>query len=245
MRTSKRINKWRKFAKTVFIFLFIFTLLIAVYVSTTIIKSVFPLKHIVFTGNKHLTDEELKALAGIHEKTLLTVSNREVARRLLNSPWVRSVSVRKEIPDMLSVAIEEAMPFALLNMNSRLFLIDEKGKLLEELKGDSIPFLPIITGDPFKEVEGFSEALSLARVLNDKGFSSERNHIEIILRRPKDLIVTIDGTVVKIGSGDYEDKLERLIELEDEIKKRQIPVDYIDLRFANRVVVKPIAEVIK
>jgi hypothetical protein len=35
------------------------------------------------------------------------------------------------------------------------------------------------------------------------------------------------------------------MELEEEIKSRRIPVDYIDLRFANRVVVKPVNEVIR
>jgi len=51
--------------------------------------------------------------------------------------------------------------------------------------------------------------------------------------------------VIRMGQGDYERKLSRLLALEDEIKKRQIAVDYVDLRFANRVVVKPISEVVR
>ena len=55
----------------------------------------------------------------------------------------------------------------------------------------------------------------------------------------------VDGMLVKVGHGEYEEKLQRLLELEDEIMRRGIPVDYIDLRFANKVIVKPINEVIR
>jgi cell division protein FtsQ len=205
------------------------------------LRSVLPIKHLVFTGNKHLTDDELKVLTGVNANdSLITISNKKVSLRLLKSPWIKSISVRKQFPGTLSMVIDEAVPFALLDMNSHLFLIDEKGKFLEELKGDSIPFLPVITGDPFREKEGFSEALNLARLMNDKGFSPGRDHIDIFARKPHELTVTIDGTVVKMGSGMLEEKLKRLIELEDEIKNRGIPVDYIDLRFAGKAIVKPI-----
>lgn len=243
---GKKINIFDIF-RNVAVFIVIFAIAIFIYIYLRPIRSVLPIKHVVFTGNKHLTDDELKVLAGIHvNDNLITISNKKVSLSLLKSPWIKSISVRKQFPDTLSLVIEEAVPFALLDMNSHLFLIDEKGKLLEELKGDSIPFLPVITGDPFREKEGFSEALNLARVMNDKGFSPGRDHIDIFAQKPHELTVTIDGTVVKIGSGMFEEKLKRLIELEDEIKNRGIPVDYIDLRFAGKAIVKPITnEVVK
>ena len=240
MRAGKKINIFGIF-RNVAVFIVIFAIAILIYIYLRPVRSVLPIKHVVFTGNKHLTDDELKVLAGVHANdSLIAISNKKVSLRLLKSPWIKSISVRKQFPGTLSMAIDEAVPFALLDMNSRLFLIDEKGKFLEELKGDSIPFLPVITGDPFREKEGFSEAINLARLMNDKGFSPGRDHIDIFARKPHELTVTIDGTVVKMGSGMLEEKLKRLIELEDEIKNRGIPVDYIDLRFAGKAIVKPI-----
>ncbi len=223
-------------------FIGIFTIAVIVYIYSPPINSVLPVKHIVFIGNRHLTDDELRALAGVRaNQSLLAISNKTVSQKLLKSPWIRSVSVRKELPDTLLLVMEEAVPFALLDMNSHLFLLDDKGKLLEELKGGSIPFLPVITGDPFRESEGFLEAIKLAKLMSSKGFSSERDQIEIFAGKPHELTATIDGTIVKMGSGKYEEKLERLIAIEDELKNRGIPVDYIDLRFENRAIVKPIA----
>jgi cell division protein FtsQ len=221
-------------------------LAIVVFISLSKIKSSFLIRNVVFYGNKHLADDELKALAGIHGKdSLVTASGENLSLMLLKSPWIKSVSVRKELPDTLAVLIEEVTPFALLDMHGRLFIINDKGNLLEELKDDPVPFLPVITANPYNRDEGFSEALSLAKSMNDLGFSSERNEIEIIVSKPQELTAVIDGTVVKVGSGDYRKKLERLLELEGEIKRKDIPVDFIDLRFENRVVVKPVKEVIR
>lgn len=245
MKVKKKKNK-SSLLKGITVFVLLTSALaIVAYISLIKIKSLFPIKRTVFIGNRHLTVDELRALAGIHEnESLLTISGKKVSQRLLKSPWIRSVSVRKEFPETLSVLVSEVVPFALLDVNGHLFIIDEKGKLLEELKDNPIPFLPVITGDPSKEGEGFSEAITFAKTMNDMGFSSEKDQIEIVISKPQELTVIIDGIVVKIGSGEYREKLERLLELEEEIKRRKIPIDYIDLRFANRVVLKPIKEVI-
>ncbi len=247
-----KTNKYRLKRKSLYgifrnflAFLLIFSIAIFIYVYTDLvsIKSFLSIENISIHGNKHLADDEIKLLAGISgEENLLTISTDEICNRLLKSPWIRSVTVRKEFPQTLSLTVEEATPFALLDMNNRLFLVDEKGKFLEELKDNSIPFLPIIAGDPYKEREGYLEALKLVAVMNESNFASERDHIEIIIKRPHELTVTIDGNIVKIGVGEYKEKLARFVELENYIKKMGVAVDYIDLRFANKAIVKPINE---
>ena len=107
------------------------------------------------------------------------------------------------------------------------------------------PSFPVITGDPFGEKEVFSEAIRLAKAIKETGLLAKKDHVEIIAHKPEELAANLDGILVKVGVGEYHEKLGRLMDLEEEIKRRHIPVDYIDLRFANRVVVKPVSEVIK
>jgi cell division protein FtsQ len=223
------------------VFIFAIAIIIYVYLYRHPVKPVFSVNHVALMGNRHLADDELRALAGVRlNESMFAVSGKEVSRQVLKSPWVRSVSLRREFPDTVSITIKEAEPFALLDKDGHLFLIDEKGKLLEELKDNTVPFLPVIESDPFKEKEGFSEALNLVKFMNTKGFSSERDRIEVIAHRPHDLSVRVDETVVKIGTGGYEEKIERLVQLEEEIKKMGLSVDYIDLRFADKAIVKPV-----
>ncbi len=210
------------------------------------VNSAFRLKEIVFTGNEHLTDEELRSLAGLKgNENLITISSSRIFEKLIESPWIRFISVRKEFPDRLHILIREAEPFTLLDIKGRLFIIDDRGKMLQELKDTPIPFLPVISGNPFGKREALSEALNLVSALKELGFIFEKDHIEVIAFKPQDIKVNLDGVLVKVGAGNYEEKLLRLLEMEEEIKKRKILVDYIDLRFANNAVVKPVKEVLK
>jgi cell division protein FtsQ len=246
-----KANKIRKISRKAGIFsiirhvivligIIVLAIVVYAWLYSSPLQPLFPVKQVVFNGNRHLSDDELKTLAGVHfHDNLITLSSSSISRQLLRSPWIRSVSIRKDLPDTLSMTIKEAEPFALLEMNKHLFLVDEQGKLLEELRENSTPFLPVITGDPYREKEALVEAIRLARIMNDKGVSSGKDHIEIVAHKPDELAVTIDGIVVKIGAGKYEEKLDKLLYLEKDIKRLGIPVDYIDLRFAGKAIVKP------
>lgn len=204
-------------------------------------QSFCPIQKIVFIDNKRLTDDELMEVAGIKaRKSLLTVSCREIGRQMLLSPWIKAASVRKEFPGTLSITIQETEPFALLDVNGHLFLIDERGRILEELKDNAVPFLPTIVSDPNREKDAFSEALNLVLLLNKKGLTAGRDHVEVIAHKPNSISIVMDGTVIKIGSGAYEEKLERFSLLETDLRERNMPAEYIDLRFGDKAIVKPI-----
>lgn len=232
--------------QTAMIVLPLLILFVAASVGYAVISNAFPLRQIHFSGNQHLSDDDLRALTGLGGKeNLATLSSATVFRNMSTSPWIRSVSVRKELPGTLQIFISEAEPFALLDMGGRHFIVDNTGKLLEELKESSIPFLPVIVGNPFEKKEVFGEAISLVRAIKDAGLIGRKDRIEVIAHKQQEMTVNLDGVVVKVGNGDYHEKLVRLLELEEEIRSRRIPVDYIDLRFANRVVVKPVNEVVR
>jgi cell division protein FtsQ len=243
-RNGKRMKLFGSFRNiAVLICVFAVAIITYIHIYSHPIKPIFPIKHVAFIGNRHLTDDELRTLAGVRlNESLIIISGEKISKQLFRSPWVKSMSLMKELPDTLSITVKEAEPFALLDMNEHLFLIDEEGNLLEQLKGDAVPFLPVITGDPFKEKQGFSAALNLVGLMNHKGFLSEGDNIWIVAHNAEELSVTIDDLVVKIGAGGYEKKLDRLARLEKEIKKMGVSVDYIDLRFSNRAIVKPVTD---
>ena len=79
---------------------------LSLYIYTCPVWSLFPAEHILSKGNTHLSDEEFAALVGIHEhESLLKISEKQVSHNLLESPWIRSVNVRKEFPGTLAVEI--------------------------------------------------------------------------------------------------------------------------------------------
>ena len=220
------------------------TLFLAAIVFIVWSYTLFPLRQVVFAGNRHLSEADMKKLMRITEgEDLLKLSCSTLAGRLLGSPWVRSASIRKEYPGRLLVRIREAEPFSLFKSSGHLFLIDDEGRKLEELKGEAVPFLPTIVSNSFTVEPGaFSEALSLVKALRETAMASRPVEITGVDTEGKDLSLIIDGTSVRVGEGQYGEKLLRFAELEGEVRKRWQKVDYIDLRFANRVVVKPLKE---
>lgn len=116
------------------------------------------------------------------------------------------------------------------------------------------PFLPIIEADLDGHYDTFKEAIIFARLLKGRGYFQT----PLIINAegpPEDLSMRLGpekktpeeggGLLVRVGFGDYEQKLEKLDELKSEIVRRGIRASAIDLRFANRVVVSPIEEVSK
>lgn len=217
-----------------------------IYLLTYAMPSVFTMKTAEFSGNEHLTDDELKHISGLKgDESLLSLSSRKVYEKLKESPWIQTALVRKEYPSKILIRIRETEPFALLDMKGKMFIVDDRGRMLEELKDNSVPFLPVIMSDPYNEKEAFREAVNLAKVIKNKGVLHKRQRIEIIAHQPNEVAANLDGVHVKVGAGEHEDKLTRLGEIEEEIKKRRIPVAYIDLRFAKKAIVKPVNEVIR
>ncbi|MCE5195292.1 MAG: FtsQ-type POTRA domain-containing protein [Nitrospiraceae bacterium] len=219
------------------------------YTVNSVRYTFFPVKEMIFVGNKHIADNDLKLIMELKgNEGLFELSTAELSEKLLKSPWIKSVSFRREFPNKFLVRVEETLPSAILEMNGRTHFIDDRGNLLQELKADSSVFLPIISGNIFKNSQTLSSTLELVRVIKEKGFINVKERIEIIIppgSKPEEIAMQVDGTLIKIGYGEYENKIEKLLELEDEIARRGIPVDYIDLRFSKRVVVKPVNEVVK
>ncbi len=193
-------------------------------------------REIEVVGNRLLSDREVLKMMGIRKGTsLFRVSSQQVRQRLLSSPWIRDACVRKEPPHRMVVYLREVRPVALLKRPDGLYLIDKRGKLLERVS-NMVASLPVLRVDPANR-ELLSEAILLARTIWRDEFFGDRQ-VTIVGKRPEDLTILVDGNVIKVGKGNYRDKLFRFLEVEEKIRENAIPVEYVDLRFDRRVVVR-------
>jgi cell division protein FtsQ len=67
-------------------------------------------------------------------------------RRLLKFGWVREARVSRRLPDTLVVDIIERRPAAIWQYKSQLALIDVDGVVLESVRLDQMPDLPLVIG---------------------------------------------------------------------------------------------------
>jgi cell division protein FtsQ len=244
-RTSSRQNRKRGIRPLRVILLAAFVSALAAGSYAVWESSLFRLERVVFYGNRYTSREELMRLMEIRGgENLLGLSLGRLAGRLSGSPWLKAVSLRKEYPGGLLVMVQEKEPSALLRSKRDLFLIDGEGNVLEKLREESVPFLPVIVDEGKREQGALPEAVSLAQAIRRSGLAAEKDNIEIsgMEKGPENLAMKVDGLLVRMGKGQYEKKLARFFELSEEIRRRWETLEYIDLRFADRVVVKPFAE---
>lgn len=195
--------------------------------------------NVIISGNYYLEEDEIMRGLGIKEGDGLTgISFKDLGKRLKKHPWIKEVSLRRQFPDTLMLRIKEAVPKALLSLNGRMFLIDDDGRILEEIRDRSTPFLPVIKGvSPARDRKGLMEALKLVDALAEDDILSAMDSIEINLK-PYGLAMVVDGKIIKVGYGGYSVKLARWMEIEEELRRRGVAISYIDLRFKD-VIVKP------
>lgn len=266
---NKRQKKGRGGRKNINIFsvknkTFIYSIIVLIFVSASVFyvwkyapRGLFKIeflkaKIISVSGNRHLSDEEVKRISGVEGGNFLTVSLEEAALRLVKNSWIRGVDLRRRFPNKISIAINERLPFAMVKLNN-MNLIDEEGVILSRTSETLQRELPLISG--------FNENISLKE--GDKiSFPNLKTGIETLKEiQSKELFPVSDISVIDVkdplnpvltvknypgqiylGVGGLDEKIKKLRAFSSN-KKESFPlVSYIDLRFKNRVIVMPMKQ---
>ncbi|MDI6800459.1 MAG: FtsQ-type POTRA domain-containing protein [Thermodesulfovibrionales bacterium] len=242
IRTLRRKQERKKFKSAIFLFLLVIFVSAVIYFFA---KNFIIAKETITIGNHHLKKDEIKSLTGIRNNDrLFGVRSSEIYKRLKTSPWIKDAVIRKEMTGINTgrffINVLEAVPLAIFSRDDAYYLIDNSGNMLEQLKEGTVLFLPVIKGmDPDKDRDAYMEAVKFAGILRDKKVLFNGGNVEITGRRPEDITLIIDNVHIIIGSGDFDRKLDKLQIVRDEIAKRNISVEYFDLRFEDKIIVKP------
>lgn len=89
---------------------------------------------VVVKGNQRYTAQQIIEVTGVKQgDNLFGLSADRISRRLQNRlPYIRSVSVRRLLPDTLSITVVEGKSVAAVAQGDKWWLMDGDGKLLEE-----------------------------------------------------------------------------------------------------------------
>jgi cell division protein FtsQ len=208
----------------------------------------FPVQKIEVRGIKRLTHDEIVALTGVTTgQNLLTLRLKTVGQQVSSNPWVASVRVQRFFPGTLAVSITERQPVAVINMGL-LYYLDSKGEPFKPLNfGDSLDF-PVVTGiaeedltsDPTTSREALKTACDLLAALKQHGAFILADVSEIHYDRGHGftLFTTTEALAVKIGTDDFDKKLQRFARIYQNLMTQRPGLQYIDLDYSDRIVVK-------
>ena len=205
------------------------------------------------TGNSRLSKGEVVALLdGIRGANMLTVDLDDWRRKLLSSPWVADAAIRRVLPGTVAVAISERQPMGIGRINNELYLIDDRGGLIDQFGPNYAEFdLPIIDGlaaaprDSATLVDPARAALAarvLAALQARPDLARRVSQIDVSDDRDATLILKGDTALVRVGTEQFVERLQSYLDLAPALRERIAAIDSVDLRFDQRVYVRPAAK---
>jgi cell division protein FtsQ len=205
---------------------------------------------ITVSGNERLSRGEVLALLeDVVGQSMVAADLEGWKQRLLSSPWVADAALRRVLPGTLSVAISERAPIGIARVGDSLYLIDDRGLTIDEFGPNYADFdLPIIDGLAAPTQSGGllideSRAALAARLLadlrSDSALASRVSEIDVTDVRDAAVILKGDTALVRLGGERFAERLQSYLDLAPALRERVPDIDYVDLRFDERVYVKP------
>jgi len=211
----------------------------------TISAPCFRIRETVVRGCRELTEKEVLLLGTARlSQNLLALNKEAMAKRISSNPWIKSVSIGRELPDRLVVQIQERSAIAVVRQDANLYLMDREGVIFKKLgKSDEVD-LPVLTG-LYRQGQLNESLLKSARSLlsdlsTSKFFPTLDRISEIQGHEVQGLSVFTDnGLCLVLGLDGYGDRLRRLAPILEDLKRREPEGGFfrIDLRNPLKVTV--------
>lgn len=201
----------------------------------------FAVKTIEIAGATHVPHAAIDGITRAYVgANLFRIDIAQVQRDLRRVGWIQRIEAEKKLPDTLRIRIVERAPVALLASGDRIQYVDESGLPFAELSpsvGDSD--LPLITNASGADV---TRAVALIRALRERDPQVYSRISEVRPLAPSGFALFDRelGAFVYAGDGDLSQKWRDLYAIARAEGFPPRGIEYADLRFAGRIVVKPV-----
>jgi cell division protein FtsQ len=205
---------------------------------------------ITVSGNVRLSKGEIVALMdGLRGQSMVTTDLESWRKKLMASPWVGSAAMRRVLPGTIAVAIAERQPMGIGRLGDDLYLIDQQGTIIDEFGPNYAEFdLPIIDGlagpprDGSPLIDEARAALAarlLASLEARPDLATRVSQVDVRDVRDAAVILKDDPALVRLGDDQFVERLQSYLDLAPALRERVADIDYVDLRFDDRIYVRP------
>ncbi len=207
--------------------------------------------HLVVRGHERLSAGEVLALVdGLRGRNILTVRLDEWRQRLLLSPWVDGATIRRVLPSTIEITVHERRPMGIGRIGTGLYLIDGQGVIVDEYGPAYADIdLPIIDGLGTSPQDGGAlvdplRADFAGRVIAALSARPElaRRVSQLDVSDLHDAVVILEGdtALLHLGEAEFVERLQHYLDVAPALKERMAGIDYVDLRFDERLYVRPV-----
>ena len=209
----------------------------------------FEVQHLRVMGHSRLSIGEVEGLlAGLRGRNIVLTGLEEWRLKLLSSPWVRDASLRRALPDTIEVRLVERTPMAVAHAGETLWLIDELGTVVDEFTPRHGALdLPIVEGlmDADASAATMPDPMRVALVssalqsLREGGLLGRVSQIDVSHVRNVAVLLNDDPVLLHVGFDRFAERVQDYLDMKDRLARMVDGVESVDLRFGNRVYVRP------
>ncbi len=196
--------------------------------------------HIELSCKRDRIAEDIRQfLKGKHLGNLMTLDIHAFKEELAIHPWIKEVRVRKAFPSTLKIAILERQPFAVMN-GDPLFLIDGEGIKLQEIDSVDNWSLPLLVdANDFKQDSEGKIALAWAFLQSlDPSMRESVDTVDLTEYENVKVRFKESQTWLVLGEDQFYEKM-KLYFAQTSFLNQFGPLEYVDLRFEERIYIKP------
>jgi len=208
-------------------------------------------ERMVIHGNERMSQGDVLAiLTGLDGESLLWTDLDRWRRRLLASPWVRDAELRRSLPSTVDITISERQPVGIGRINGDMYLVDERGVVIDQYGPQYAQFdLPVIDGLSDVPAEGGTmtdaaraelAARVIASVAAKPAIARRLSQIDVSDPHNAGVILSGDPAMIRLGDDRFLPRLEAYLQLAPALRERMTDIDYVDLRFEDRIYVRPV-----
>lgn len=195
----------------------------------------FSVQKILVEGRQKTPEPLLRAALRVSPgDPVLTLSLAAARARIESIQWVQHAVVRRVLPNTILVQLTERRPFAVWQHDGKFMLIDRDGNIVTD--SDVAAFaneLPLVVGAGAPSAAAtLLDALAAQPTLQSRVLAAVR-----VGERRWNLRMS-SGTDVLLPEGATPQALAKLVQLENEHKLLERPLEIIDLRLPDRLVIR-------
>ena len=192
------------------------------------------LEQVTISGIAQMRESEVLAAAGLDAKLSLAFLNvNDVRERLERVPMIKSATVRKLYPNELVIGLTEREPAAIWQLKGELFVIAADGTVIDLMQDAQYADLPFVVGE-----EANARSKDYIALLEAAGPLKNRIRAGMLVAGRRWNLKMDNGMDVSLPELGAADALARLVKLEREQRILEKDVLAVDLRMADRVIVR-------
>lgn len=197
-----------------------YTILAVLLIAASVVAACtvfFRVEEVTVEGNERYSQEQILSVASVEMgANMILTPGEQIAQRIYRAlPYVDHVEVQKRFPTTLKMVITESQPVAVITGAASAWIVDAKGKLLEQADETQAQEYTKVTGLELLEPEQGAQAqldglTAMTTALASCGLMEGMTSIDVSSKT--EIVMVYDGrlTVKVLNNVDFDRKLKAL-----------------------------------